>query len=217
MQVRTALTLINQTLTEVLSEQEDEFDAETRWAITWFEQHGFDDGDFGDAELLSKAKVTSVASLQTRIIHSKAGNVRLLRPEELSANSDPASNKRTTIWEMTHHLLRLYFHEKAGDVASAALLRKLGRDSDLARDLAYQLFHVCEKKKRSQEALAYNALVLGWPEISRLARDNRNRSHLRRRCLIGSNNGGSGLLYQRWRDLESLSIYERLPGPSPAP
>lgn len=172
MQVRTALTLINQTLTEVLSEQEDEFDAETRWAITWFEQHGFDDGDFGDAELLSKAKVTSVAGLQTRIIHSKAGNVRLLRPEELSATWHPAADKRATIWEMTHHLLRLYFYEKAGDVASAALLRTLGRESDLARDLAYQLFHVCEKKKRSQEALAYNALVLGWPEISRLARDN---------------------------------------------
>ena len=171
MQVRTALTLINQTLTEVLSEQEDEFDADTRWAITWFEQHGFEDGDFGDAELLSKAKVTSVSGLQTRIIHSKAGKVRLLRPDELSVSWDPETDKRATIWEMTHHLLRLYFHEKAGDVATAELLKKMGRNSDLARDLAYQLFHVCEKKKRSQEAQAYNALVLGWPEVSRLARD----------------------------------------------
>lgn len=172
MTVRMALSLINQTLTEVLSELEDEFDADTRWAIPWFEQHGFGEGDFGDAELLSKAKVTSVAGLQqARIIHSKAGKVRLLRPDELPPNWDPATDKRLTVWEMTHHLLRLYFHEKAGDMATADLLSKLGKNGDLARDLAYQLFHLCEKKKRSQEALAYNALVLGWPEIARLARD----------------------------------------------
>jgi putative DNA methylase len=155
----------------VLSEQEDEFDPDTRWAIPWFEQHGFEDGDFGDAELLSKAKVTSVAGLQQAgFIHSKGGRVRLLRPDELPADWDPARDKRLTIWEMTHHLLRLYFHEKAGDMATADLLSKFGRNSDIARDLAYRLFNVCEKKKRSQEALAYNALVLGWPEISRLAR-----------------------------------------------
>jgi len=172
MTVRMALSLINQTLTEVLSELEDEFDADTRWAIPWFEQHGFGEGDFGDAELLSKAKVTSVAGLQqAHIIHSKAGKVRLLRPDELASNWDPATDKRLTVWEMTHHLLRVYFHGKAGDMATAELLRKLGNNNHLARDLAYQLFHVCEKKKRSQEALAYNALVLGWPEIARLARE----------------------------------------------
>ncbi len=172
MTVRTALSLINQTLTEVLSEQEDEFDANTRWAIPWFDEHGFADGEFGDAELLSKAKVTSVAGLQQAgLINSKGGKVRLLRPDELPTNWDPATDKRLNIWEMTHHLLRLYFHEKAGDMATADLLSKLGSNRYLARDLAYRLFHVCEKKKRSQEAQAYNALVLGWPEIARLARN----------------------------------------------
>jgi putative DNA methylase len=172
MTVRTALSLINQTLTEVLSAQEDEFDPDTRWAIPWFEQHGFDEGDFGDAELLSKAKVTSVGGLQdAHIIHSKAGKVRLLRPDELSPHWDPATDKRLTIWEMTHHLVRLYVYDKAGDVATADLLRKLGNSGDVARDLAYRLFNVCEKKKLSQEAQAYNALVLGWSEIARLARD----------------------------------------------
>ena len=172
MTVRAALSLINQTLTEVLSEQEDEFDSDTRWAIAWFEQQGFDEGDFGDAELLSKAKVTSVAGLQQAgIIHSRGGKVRLFRPEELPDNWDPVTDKRPTIWEMTHHLVRVYFHEKAGDVATANLVRKLDRNSDIARDLAYRLFNVCEKKKRSQEAQAYNALVLGWPEVTRLARE----------------------------------------------
>jgi putative DNA methylase len=172
MTVRTALSLINQTLTEVLSSQEDEFDPDTRWAIPWFEQHGFDEGDFGDAELLSKAKVTSIGGLRdAHMIHSKGGRVRLLRPDELSPHWDPATDKRLTIWEMTHHLLRLYVHDKAGDVATAELLRKLGNDGDVARDLAYRLFNICEKRKLSQEAQAYNALVLGWSEIARLARE----------------------------------------------
>ncbi len=172
MTVRAALGLINQTLTEVLSEQEDEFDADTRWALAWFEQHGFSSGDFGDAELLSKAKVTSVSGLQhVGLILSKGGDVRLLRPDELPKHWSPASDQRPTVWEMTHHLLRLYYHEKVGDAATATLLRKLGADGEVARDLAYRLFNLCEKKKLSQEAQGYNALVLGWPEIARLARE----------------------------------------------
>lgn len=170
MSVRAALSLINQTLTEVLSEHEDEFDADTRWAIAWFEEHGFAEGDFGRAEVLSKAKVTSVAGLEhADIVVSKSGRVRLLRPDELSKNWDPSTDKRLTVWEITHHLVRVYFHEKAGDEATAALLRKVGSRGGVARDLAYRLFDVCEKKKRSQEAQAYNALVLGWPEVARLA------------------------------------------------
>ncbi len=171
MTVRTALSLINQTLTEVLSEQEDEFDADTRWAIAWFEEHGFAEGEFGKAEVLSKAKVTSVGGLeQGGIVRSRGGKVRLLRPDELPGDWDPATDRRLTIWETTHHLVRVYFHEKAGDEATAALLRKVGARGEIARDLAYRLFDVCEKKKRSQEAQAYNALVLGWPEVARLAR-----------------------------------------------
>jgi putative DNA methylase len=170
MSVRTALALINQTLTEVLSEQEDEFDTETRWAIAWYEQHGFEEGEYGDAELLSKAKVTSVEGLkQAGIVHSRAGKVRLLRPQELPKDWDPASDRRLTHWELTHHLLRVYYHEKAGDAAAAKLLRQMGAQGELARDLAYRLFSISERKNRSQEAQAYNALALGWPEIARLA------------------------------------------------
>ena len=172
MSVRTALALINQTLTEVLSEAEEECDNDTRWAIAWFEQHAFEEGDFGQAELLSKAKVTSVRGLEEAgIVRATGGKVRLLRPEELPKTWDPERDRRLTVWEMTHHLLRVYYHEKAGDVATAELLRKLGSQGELARELAYRLFRLAEKRGRSQEAQAYNALVLGWPEIARLARE----------------------------------------------
>jgi putative DNA methylase len=101
--------------------------------------------------------------------------VRLLRPDELPGDWDPAKDKRLTVWEMTHHLIRVYFHEKSGDERTADLLRKLDSRGEVARDLAYRLFDICEKKKRSQEAQAYNALVLGWAEVARLAREGSTR------------------------------------------
>ena len=172
MSVRTALALINQTLTEVLSEQEDEFDNDTRWAIAWYEQHGFEEGEFGDAELLSKAKATSVNGLvDAGIVHSRGGRVRLLRPDELPKGWAPERGRQVSVWEAAHHLLRVYYYEKGGDQATAGLLGRLGSPGELARELAYRLFAIAEKKGRARDSQAYNALVVGWPEIARLARE----------------------------------------------
>ena len=164
-----ALALINQTLDETLAEQEGDFDADSRWALAWFDQHGFDEGDYGIAETLSKAKNTSVSGMvEAGVVHSRAGKVRLLRPEELPADWDPAQDDRLTTWEMVHHLIRVL--EQGGESAAAELVRKLGGFGEVARELCYRLYTVCERKKRAAEALAYNGLVQSWPEISRLAR-----------------------------------------------
>jgi putative DNA methylase len=169
-----ALALINQTLDEVLSEQEGDLDAETRWALTWFEQHGFGEGDFGDAETLSKAKNTSIEGLvEAGILASKRGKVRLLRPGELPADWDPATDARLTVWEMVHHLVRVL--EAGGEQAAAALLARLGGQADVARELCYRLYTLCERKKRATEASNYNALVQSWPEIARLAHERTRR------------------------------------------
>jgi putative DNA methylase len=168
--VRSALGMINQIQSEVLTEQEDDFDAETRWAIAWFELNGFSESSFGDAEVLTKAKTTSVTSLdQAGVVLSGGGSVRLFRPEELPVDWDPLDG-RLTVWGMTHHLLRVYYHEKAGDEATASLLRKFGSKGDLARDLALRLFRISEKRGLLVEAQAYNALGLGWSELAHLAK-----------------------------------------------
>ncbi|MDK9705055.1 MAG: DUF1156 domain-containing protein [Sulfuritalea sp.] len=168
--VRAALALINQTLDEALAEQEGDFDADTRWALTWFEQTGFAEGDFGVAEQLSKSKNTAVNGLvEAGIIVSKAGKVRLLKPAELPADWDPATDKRLTVWEMVHQLIRVL--EAGGEGAAAALVAKLGSQAETARELCYRLYTLCERKKRANEAMAYNGLVQSWPEITRLARD----------------------------------------------
>ena len=170
--VREALTLINQTLDECLSAQEGDFDADTRWALAWFEQHGFEDGDYGDAETLSKAKNTSIASLQAiGILQSKAGKVWLLIPLALRQDWDPRSAGRVSVWLTLHHLIRV--HDAGGESAAAALVRDLGGVAETARELAYRLYAIAERTKRAREALWYNALVQSWPEIARLAREKR--------------------------------------------
>jgi putative DNA methylase len=103
------------------------------------------------------------------ILFSSQGKVRLFKPDELPENWDPATDPRLTAWEMVHHLIRVL--ESGGEGAAAGLVSKLGSRAEVARELAYRLYTVCERKKRAAEALAYNGLVQSWPEIARLARE----------------------------------------------
>lgn len=168
--VRDALALINQALDEALAEQEGDFDADSRWAVAWFEQSGFAEGDYGVAEQLSKSKATSVAGMaRTGILSSRGGKVRLLKPDELPSNWDPAADQRLTAWEVVHQLIRAL--EAGGEGAAAGLVAILGGKAELARELAYRLYVVSERKKRAADALSYNGLVQSWPEITRLARE----------------------------------------------
>jgi putative DNA methylase len=168
--VREALALINQTLDEALAEQEGDFDAESRWALTWFEQSGFAEGEYGVAEQLSKSKNTSVEGMKKAgILSSSRSKVRLLKPSELARDWDPATDPRRNDWEVVHQLIRAL--ESGGEGAAAALAVKLGTKAEIARELAYRLYTICERKKRAAEALSYNGLVQSWPEIMRLTRE----------------------------------------------
>jgi putative DNA methylase len=172
MRVRTALQLINQLLDEYLTEQEGEFDSDTRWALTWFEQHQFNEGQYGDAETLSKARNTSIQGLeQAGILTAKAGKVRLLKRSELPSDWNPEQDNRVPHWEITQHLIRAL--DKTGEIGAAELLAKLGDGGEIARDLAYRLYNLCDRKGWSAEGIGYNSLVISWPEISRLARESK--------------------------------------------
>jgi putative DNA methylase len=165
--VRDALTMINQALDELLEEQEADLDADTRWAVTWFEQFGFSEGDYGIADTLFKAKNTSVEGIvEAGIAVSGKGKVRLLKPEELPETWTPEGDKRLTVWDMVHHLIRVL---EKGEGQAAELMAKLGTKAEVARELAYRLFSICDRTKRSQDALRYNALVQSWPEIVQMA------------------------------------------------
>jgi putative DNA methylase len=166
--VREALVLINQTLDESLAEQEGDFDSDSRWALAWFEQFGFDEGEYGIAEQLSKSKNTAITGLvEAGILKSSRGKVRLLKPSEFEPDWDPSKDNRTPAWEVVHQLVKVL--EGEGEKAAAELLKALKDKADTSRELAYRLYSLCERKKWAEEARSYNGLVVAWPELLTLA------------------------------------------------
>jgi len=169
MPVRSALTLINQVLDEVLAEQEGEFDGDTRFAIKWFEQYGFDEAGYGPAEGLARATNVSVKGLEEAgILVARAGRVRLLRRAELAADWDPTTDERMPVWEVTQQLVKALWDD-GSESGAADLVRRLGGLGEAARDLAYRLYAICERRGWAEDALGFNALVTSWPEILRRA------------------------------------------------
>ncbi len=168
MRVRTALALINGVLDEILAEQEGEFDADTRWAIAWYEQFGLHEGEYGIAETLSTAKNTSVPGLvEAGIVSAIRGRVRLLARREYTVNWDPSHDTRLPTWEATQRLVHLLLTD--GEGPAGELLGRLRGSGDTARDLAYRLYQLAGRRGWTDEALAYNALVVAWPELIRRA------------------------------------------------
>jgi len=169
MPVRSALTLINQVLDEVLAEQEGEFDGDTRFAIKWFEQYGFDEAGYDPAEGLARATNVSVKGLEEAgILVARAGRVRLLRRAELAEDWDPTTDERMPVWEVTQQLVKALWDD-GSESGAADLVRRLGGLGEAARDLAYRLYAICERRGWAEDALGFNALVTSWPEILRRA------------------------------------------------
>lgn len=169
--VRTALQIINQELDAFLAESEGDVDADTRFCVNWFEQFGFKAGEFGVADVLARAKNTSVEGLaKAGVIESRAGRVRLHGWDELDPGWTPEDDTRVTVWEVVHHLIeRLDTHGESG---AALLLLRL--DSELAaeaKNLAYRLYQICDRKGWAEIARNYNALVLSWPGVQESAND----------------------------------------------
>ena len=168
MSVRDALAAINRALDVVLAEQEADFDADTRWAVAWYSEFGFEEGSAGVAETLSKAKNTSIDGLVRAGILRQQGNAcRLLDRDELDEDWTPTTDERLTVWEVVQHLIHKLDDE--GEMAAGDLMRSVGGLTEPARELAYRLYHLCERKRWTADALAYNGLVAAWPELTRLA------------------------------------------------
>ena len=180
MRVGAALGLINQALDEVLAEQEGEFDSDTRWAVAWFDQHGFEQGAFGEAETLSKAKVTAVSHLQERgVVDAGAGKVKLAGRERL-LETVSARDGTPSVWALTQGLVHAL--AASGEETAAEALVPHSNMSEAIRDLAYRLYVTSERHGWTKDALSFNNLVTSWPEILRLVAD--VRQHGRQETLL---------------------------------
>ena len=172
--VRAALSEINKALDAALEEPIAGLDAETQFAVQWFGLHGYREGNFGDADNMARGKNTSVESVALAgVAKAEGGKVQLVNWREYDPGAyDPQQDKRPTVWEGTHHLVERLNHH--GEVGAAALFNRLPGDiAESVRDLAYRLYHICERKGWAEDALDYNALGSSWSEISRLAASGR--------------------------------------------
>jgi putative DNA methylase len=170
MTVKTALQLINAELDEFLNDLHGEFDADTRFAASWFQQNGYDKGEYGAADNLARARGISVESVKhAGIIESSAGKVRILKRAELDSDWDPEEDTHLTIWECCQYLIRTL--ENDGEYAAAELLKKIGSErAETVKDLAYYLYDVCGNKRQdAKEATSYNGLIAVWTDLTRLA------------------------------------------------
>ena len=168
MPVRTALAFINQVVDEYLADQDGEYDADTRWALAWFEQHAFNEGVYGDAETLATAKNISVQGLvEAGILHSGGGKVRLVRRDELDLEWDPTTDKRLTVWEVCQQMIYAVGHR--GEPVAGEMLRTGGVAAVAAQSLAYRLYAISEKNGWAEEAFWYNVLITSWLELSKLS------------------------------------------------
>jgi putative DNA methylase len=179
--VRAALGLINQELDTYLAEQDGDIDGDTRFAIAWFDQFGFTEGEFGIADVLARAKNTSVRGIEEAgVVKSGRGKVKLVHWSEYDPGAyDPATDRRSTIWEATHHLIeRLNSH---GEEGAALLMNKMQPEiMGEARNLAYRLYSICERRGWAEHARDYNTLVIQWPSIAERAAEVRKDAEANR-------------------------------------
>ena len=163
MSVRTALQLINRFLAE------DDFDADTQFCLHWFEQHGWSESVFGEADVLARSKSTSVDAMkEAGVLQSGSGKVRLLKWAEYPTDWDPRTDTRTPVWEALHQLIRA-LKSREGEGGAGALLAALGGKAEAVRQLAYRLYTLCERLGQAEDARAYNELITSWTGIESAA------------------------------------------------
>lgn len=164
MGVHDALILINRAITEYLSPESGNFDSDTQFCSSWFDQYGWSTGTFGEADILARAKGTSVEGVrEAGVLESGGGKVRLLKWADYKADWDPTTDSRTPIWEACHQMIRSLNNQ--GESSAGELLAKMPEKGESIRQLAYHLYTLCERKKWAEEARAYNELIGSWHAI----------------------------------------------------
>jgi putative DNA methylase len=175
MKVSTALAIINQVLAEILSEQEGDFDAETRFCIKWFSQFGWNEGESGQADLLSKAVNTSLNAVERGgIFRASAGKARLKHPSEMSKSWDPLLDKSISVWEVAVRLA--YSLQSDGATAANELVTQSRKrvDLDSVKELSYLLYSISEKNNWNDSALLFNGLGTSWSDLEKSVSQNLN-------------------------------------------
>ena len=171
MTIRSALQVINAELDAYLTEQDGELDADSRFCIDLYAQYAFNDMKYGEADVLARARNTSIDRLADRgLVFAQKGLVHLQDRQNLPT---PNADSEKTLWLLTQQLV---FAMQEGGVSACAQIvaRIYGSGPDRAKALAYRLYTLAEQKGWTQEAYVYNALVVAWQEIQSKALELKN-------------------------------------------
>lgn len=165
MSIHDALVLINRELDEYFSDAGDDVDADTRFCLGWFEENGWKDGKFGEADVLARARGTTVDGVRDAgVVEAGGGKVRLMKWSEYPGDWSPEADSRTPVWEALHHLVRVH-QCGGGESGAAALLASMPGRAAAVRQLAYRLYTLCERKGWAEDARPYNELITSWGAV----------------------------------------------------
>jgi putative DNA methylase len=163
MTVHTALILINKAVDEYFSHVESDMDADTRFCVAWFQQYEFKAGAFGEADVLARAKGTSVDGVKNAgVVEAGSGQVRLLRVKEYPSDWDPTADGRTPVWEALHQMIRAL---NISEAVAGELLAKMPNKAEPIKQLAFRLYTLCERNGWAEDARDYNNLAISWHAI----------------------------------------------------
>lgn len=165
MSVHDALVLINRELDEYFSDAGGDVDADTRFCLGWFEENGWKEGKFGEADVLARARGTTVDGVrEAGVVEAGSGKVRLMKWSEYPGDWSPEADSRTPVWEALHHLIRVH-QCGGGETEAAALLARMPGRAAAIRQLAYRLYTLCERKGWAEDARPYNELIASWGAV----------------------------------------------------
>ena len=162
--IREVLKEINNEITAYHEKETGELDTESQFCLTWLQQHGYMEGNFGDADVLSKAKGVDIDAMHDKVLLIDPGKVRLLRSEEYAEREN---SKEMTAWE---GCLRMVWHlsgkERSGGISGCTAVARAMHDYESAKRLASVLYAHYESRSDAKSAANYNNLVTQWQYIS---------------------------------------------------
>lgn len=162
MSVRSALQVINEEVDLYFNEKVGSLDAASRFCVDLYTQCAYNNIKYGEAEILANAKSTSIPMMAAHgVLYAKAGVVHLMERSELPTAVD---SNESTVWLLTQQLTHAM--ATGGIEACAKIVWGIfGSGAESAKDLAYRLYTIAERKGWTEEGYAYNALVVAWPDI----------------------------------------------------
>lgn len=182
MSVHEAMIEINRQIANYLSPEGSGFDAETLFCNDWFQQYGWSEGAYGSADVLARAKGSSVEKVKAAgIIRAEGGKVQLLNWQDYPENYNPETDTNRPTWEACHHMIRVL--NRHGEKAAGELLAKMPGEGENIRQLAYFLYTLCERGGKAEEARYYNELMTSWHAIVAVSMECKNSCSLKQGAL----------------------------------